>query len=127
MNKEVMKIVGKLEVMKIVGKLEDGTADSLDVIRLCELAKEGDLYASLEYGICLYLGEQIEPSINEATNYFIEALKSDDFGVLVELVSFMEYVDPILFEDLINQGHKKIYEKMKAKGQEIGIDIDNLN
>ena len=39
----------------------------------------------------------------------------------------MEYVDPILFEDLINQGHKKIYEKMKAKGQEIGIDIDNLN
>ena len=91
------------EVMKIVGKLEDGTADSLDVIRLGELA------------------------ISEATNYFIEALKSDDFGVLVELVSFMEYVDPILFEDLINKGQKKIYEKMKAKGQEIGIDIDNLN
>ena len=89
------------EVMKIVGKLEDGTADSLDVIRLGELAKEGELYAALEYGICLYLGEQIEPSISEATNYFIEALKSDDFGVLVELVSFMEYVDPILFEDLI--------------------------
>lgn len=39
----------------------------------------------------------------------------------------MEYVDPILFEDLINQGNKKIYEKMKTKGQEIGIDIDNLN
>ena len=115
------------EVMKIVGKLEEGTADSLDVKRLGELAKEGELYATLEYGICLYLGEQIEQNISEATNYFIEALKSDDFGVLVELVSFMEYVDPILFEDLINQGHKKIYEKMKSKGQEIGIDIDNLN
>ena len=115
------------EVMKIVGKLEEGTADILDIKRLGELAKNGDLYAALEYGICLYLGEQIEPSISEATNYFIEALKSDDFGVLVELVSFMEYVDPILFEDLINQGHKKIYEKMKAKGREIGIDIDNLN
>lgn len=115
------------EVLKIVGKLEDGTADSLDVKRLGELAKDGNLYASLEYGICLYLGEQIESSISEATNYFIEALKSDDFGILVELVSFMEYVDPILFEDLINQCNKKIYEKMKTKGQEIGIDIDNLN
>lgn len=115
------------EVTKIVGKLEDGTADSLDVKRLGEIAKEGDLYASLEYGICLYLGEQIEPSISEATDYFIKALGSDDFGVLVELVSFMEYVEPNLFEDLINQGHKKIYEKLKAKGQEIGIDIDNLN
>ena len=117
----------RYETLKIVRKLENGRADYLDVKRLGELADEGDLYASLEYGICLYLGEQIEPSISEATNYFVEALKSDDFGVLVELVSFMEYVDPILFEDLINQGHKKIYEKMKAKGQEIGIDIDNLN
>ena len=117
----------RYETLKIVRKLENGRADYLDVKRLGELADEGDLYASLEYGICLYLGEQIEPSISEATNYFIEALKSDDFGVLVELVSFMEYVDPILFEDLINQGHKKIYEKMKAKRQEIGIDIDNLN
>ena len=115
------------EVRKIVGKLEEGTADSLDVKRLGELAKDGNLYAALEYGICFYLGEQIEPSISEATNYFIEALKSDDFGVLVELVSFMEYVDPILFEDLINQGNKKIYEKMKTKGQEIGIDIDNFS
>lgn len=115
------------EVRKIVDKLEKGTADVLDIKRLGELAKDGDFYAALEYGICLYLGEQIEPSISEATNYFIEVLKSDDFGVLVELVSFMEYVDPILFEDLISQGHKKIYEKMKAKGQEIGIDIDNLN
>lgn len=35
------------EVLKIVGKLEDGTADSLDVKRLGELAKDGDLYASL--------------------------------------------------------------------------------
>ena len=117
----------RYETLKIVRKLENGRADYLDVKRLGELADEGDLYASLEYGICLYLGEQIEPSISEATNYFIEALKSDDFGVLVELVSFMEYVDSILFEDLINQGNKKIYEKMKTKGQEIGIDIDNLN
>ena len=117
----------RYETLKIVRKLENGRADYLDVKRLGELADEGDLYASLEYGICLYLGEQIEPSISEATAYFIEALKSDDFGVLVELVSFMEYVDPILFEDLINQGRKKIYEKMKSKGQEIGIDIDNLN
>lgn len=117
----------RYETLKIVRKLENGRADYLDVKRLGELADEGDLYASLEYGICLYLGEQIEPSISEATNYFVEALKSDDFGVLVELVSFMEYVDPILFEDLINEVHKKIYEKMKAKGQETGIDIDNLN
>ena len=115
------------EVLKIVGKLKDGTADSLDVKRLGELAREGDLYASLEYGICLYLGEQVEPNISEATKCFIEVSKSDDFGILVELVSFMEYVDPILFEELINGVHKKIYEKMKAKGLEIGIDIDNLN
>lgn len=115
------------EVLKIVGKLKDGTADSLDVKRLGELAREGDLYASLEYGIYLYLGEQIEPSISEAIKYFIESAKSYDFGILVELASFMEYVDPILFEELINEVHKKIYEKMKAKGQEIGIDIDNLN
>ncbi len=115
------------EAMAIVRKLEDGSADVLDVKRLGELAREGDLYASLEYGICLYLGEQIEPNISEATNYFIEAAKSDDFAILVELASFMEYVDPILFEELINEVHKKIYEKMKARGQEIGIDIDNLN
>ena len=115
------------EALKIVGKLEEGTADALDVKRLGELAKEGDLYASLEYGICFYLGEQIEPSISEATKHFIKSAKSDDFGILVELASFMEYVDPILFEELINELHKKIYEKMKAKGQEIGIDIDNLN
>ena len=115
------------EVRKIVGKLEKGTADVLDIKRLGELAKNGDLYAALEYGICLYLGEQIEQNISEATNYFIESAKSDDFGILVELASFMEYVDPILFENLINEVHKKIYEMMKAKGQEIGIDIDNLN
>ena len=87
------------EVRKIVDKLEKGTADVLDIKRLGELAKDGDLYASLEYGICLYLGEQIEPSISEATKCFIESAKSDDFRILVELVSFMEYVDPILFED----------------------------
>lgn len=117
----------KKEVRKIVDKLEEGTADVLDIKRLGELAKNGDLYAALEYGICLYLGEQVEPNISEATRCFIEASKSDDFAILVELASFMEYVDPILFEELINEVHKRIYEKMKAKGQEIGIDIDNLN
>ena len=44
------------EVLNIVGKLEDGAADALDVKRLGELAREGGLYALLEYRICLYLG-----------------------------------------------------------------------
>ena len=39
----------------------------------------------------------------------------------------MKYVDANLFEELINEVNKKIYDKMKTRGQEIGIDIDNLN
>lgn len=115
------------EVLEIVRKLEDGMADYFDVERLGKLADEGNLYAALEYGICLYLGEQVLIDKDKAQAYFEKAIESDDFGVLVELVSFMDYVDPYLFNELIELGKKKVQRKIEEKSKELGFDISELN
>lgn len=115
------------EILEIVRKLEDGTADYFDVERLGKLADEGNFYAALEYGICLYLGEQVLIDKDKAQTYFEKAIQSDDFSVLVELVSFLDYVDPFRFNELIDIGTKKIRKKMEDKGKELGIDINNLH
>ncbi len=116
----------RYETLKIVRKLENGRADYLDVKRLGELADEGDLYASLEYGICLYLGEQVLEDKDRSYIYFEKASKSDDFNILVELVSFMNYFEDSRFNELIDVVMKKIRKKMEDKGKELGIDINNL-
>lgn len=116
----------RYETLKIVRKLENGRADCLDVKRLGELADEGDPYASLEYGICLYLGEQVLEDKDRSFIYFEKASKSDDFNILVELVSFMNYFEDSRFNELIDVGMKKIRKKMEDKGKELGIDINNL-
>ncbi len=115
------------EVFEIVRKLEDGTADYFDVERLGKLADEWDLYAALEYGICLYLGEQVLIDKDKALIYFEKAIQSDDFSVLVELVSFMDYVDPFRFDELIELGKKKVQRKIEEKSKELGFDTSELN
>lgn len=115
------------EILEIVRKLEDGTADYFDVERLGKLAYGGDLYAALEYGICLYLGEQVLIDKDKAQFYFEKAIQSDDFGVLVELVSFMDYVDPFRFNELIELGKKKVHRKIEEKNKELGFDTSKLN
>ena len=115
------------EVFKIVRRLEDGYADYFDVERLGVLANEGDLYASLEYGICLYLGEQVFEDKEKSYTYFEKASASDDFNILFELVSFMNYVEDSRFKELIDKGMKKIRKKMEDKAKELGIDINNLH
>ncbi len=115
------------EVLEIVRKLENGIADYFDVERLGKLADEGDLYAALEYGICLYLGEQVLIDKKKARSYFEMAIESDDFGVLVELVSFMDYVDPFRFNELIELGKKKVHRKIEEKNKELGFDTSKLN
>lgn len=115
------------EVLDIVRKLEDGFATYFDVERLGKLADEGDLYAALEYGICLYLGEQVLIDKDKAQSYFEKAIQSDDFGVLVELVSFMDYVDPYRFDELIDLGKKKVNRKIEEKNKELGFDTSKMN
>ena len=115
------------EVLEIVRKLEDGTADYFDVERLGKLGDGGDLYAALEYGICLYLGEQVLIDKDKAQSYFEMAIESDDFGVLVELVSFMDYVDPYRFDELIDLGKKKVNRKIEEKSKELGFDTSKMN
>lgn len=115
------------EVLEIVRKLEDGTAGYFDVERLGRLADEGNFYAALEYGICLYLGEQVLIDNDKAQFYFEKAIQSDDFGVLVELVSFMDYVDPYRFNELIELGKKKVHRKIEEKSKELGFDSSKLN
>lgn len=115
------------EVLEIVRKLEDGNADYFDVERLGKLADEGNFYAALEYGICLYLGEQILVDKDKAHSYFEKAIQSDDFGVLVELVSFMDYVDPFRFGELIDIGKEKVHRKIEEKSKELGFDASKLN
>lgn len=115
------------EVLEIVRKLEDGFATYYDVERLGKLADEGDLYAALEYGICLYLGEQVLINKEKAQSYFDKAIQSDDFGVLVELVSFMDYMDPFRFKELIDIGKEKVHRKIEEKNKELGFDASKLN
>ena len=115
------------EILEIVRKLEDGTADYFDVERLGRLADEGNFYAALEYGICLYLGEQVLIDKDKAQSYFEKAIRSDDFSVLVELVSFLDYVDPFRFDKLIDIGKKKVHRKIEEKSKELGIDASKLN
>lgn len=115
------------EVLEIVRKLEDGTADYFDVERLGKLVNAGDLYAALEYGICLYLGEQVLVDKDKAQSYFEMAIESDDFGVLVELVSFMDYVDPYRFNELIELGKEKVHRKIEEKSKDLGFDISKIN
>lgn len=115
------------EVLEIVRKLEDGFATYFDVERLGKLADEGDHYAALEYGICLYLGEQVLVDKEKAQSYFEKAIQSDDFGVLVELVSFMDYVDPFRFKELIDIGKEKVHRKIEEKSKELGFDASKLN
>ena len=115
------------EVLEIVRKLEDGMADYFDVERLGKLADEGNLYAALEYGICLYLGEQVLVDKDKAQCYFEMAIESNDFGVLVELVSFLDYVDPYRFNELIELGKKKVQRKIEEKSKELGFDTSKLN
>lgn len=115
------------EVLEIVRKLEDGIADYFDVERLGNLADGGDLYAALEYGICLYLGEQVLVDKDKAESYFEKAIQSDDFSVLVELVSFLDYVDPFRFDELIVLGKKKVHRKIEKKSKELGFDASKLN
>ena len=76
------------EVLEIVRKLEEGTADYFDVERLGKLADEGDLYAALEYGICLYLGEQVLVDKDKAQSYFEKAIQSDDLACSWNLFPF---------------------------------------
>lgn len=115
------------EVLEIVRKLEDGFATYFDVERLGKLAEEGDLYAALEYGICLYLGEQVLVDKDKAEIYFEKAIQSDDFSVLIELVSFMDYVDPFRFKELIDIGKEKVQRKIEEKSKELGFDASKLN
>lgn len=115
------------EVLEIVRKLEDGTADYFDVERLGKLADGGDLYAALEYGICLYLGEQVLIDKEKAQSYFEMTIESDDFGVLVELVSFLDYVDPFRFKEVIDIGKEKVHRKIEKKSKELGFDASKLN
>lgn len=115
------------EVLEIVRKLEDGLATYFDVERLGKLADEGSLYAALEYGICLYLGEQVLVDKDKAQSYFEKAIQSDDFSVLVELVSFMDYVDPFRFKELIDIGKEKVRRKIEEKSKELGFDGSKLN
>lgn len=115
------------EVLEIVRKLEDGTADYFDVERLGKLAEEGNLYAALEYGICLYLGEHVLVDKDKAQSYFEQAIQSDDFSVLIELVSFMDYVDPFRFKELIDLGKEKIQREIEEKSKELGFDASKLN
>ena len=115
------------EVLEIVRKLEDGIADYFDVERLGKLADEGNLYAALEYGICLYLGEQVLIDKDKAQSYFEKAIESDDFSVLVELVSFLDYVDPYRFNELIELGKKKVHREIEDKSKELGFDPSKLN
>ena len=115
------------EILEIVRKLEDGIADYFDVERLGKLADEGDLYAALEYGICLYLGEQVLIDKDKAQSYFEMAIESDDFGVLMELVSFLDYVDPFRFKELIDIGKEKVHRKIEEKSKELSIDVSKLS
>lgn len=115
------------KVLEIVRKLEDGIADYFDVERLGRLADEGDFYAALEYGICLYLGEQVLIDKDKAQSYFEKAIQSDDFGVLVELVSFLDYVDPFRFGELIIIGKDKVHKKIEEKNIELGFNTTKLN
>ena len=103
------------EVFKIVRRLEDGYADYFDVERLGVLANEGDLYASLEYGICLYLGEQVFEDKEKSYTYFEKASASDDFNILFELVSFMNYVEDSRFKELIDKGMKRYVKRWKIR------------
>ena len=115
------------EVLEIVRKLEDGFATYYDVERLGKLAEEGNLYTALEYGICLYLGEQVLVDKDKAESYFEKAIQSDDFSVLIELVSFMDYVDPFRFNELIDIGKEKVHRKIEEKSKELGFDANKLN
>lgn len=115
------------EVLEIVRKLEDGTADYFDVERLGRLADEGNFYAALEYGICLYLGEQVLIDKDKAQVYFEKTIESDDFSVLVELVSFMDYADQYRFVDLIDNGKEKVHRKIEEKSKELGFDPIKLS
>ena len=82
---------------------------------------------ALEYGICLYLGEQVLVDKDKAQSYFEMAIQSDDFGVLVELVSFLDYVDPFRFDELIGLGKKRVQTKIEQKSKELGFDASKLN
>ena len=64
---------------------------------------------------------------DKAQSYFETAIKSDDFGVLVELVSFLDYVDPYRFMDLIDIGKEKVHKKIEGKSKELGFDASKLN
>lgn len=64
---------------------------------------------------------------DKAQFYFEKAIRSDDSGVLVELVSFMDYVDPFRFDELIGLGKKKVQRKIEEKSKELGFDASKLN
>lgn len=80
------------EVEDILFKLKEWTANKEDILRLKEIADQGDTKASLNYGICLFVGHLIDENRNEASKYFEKVYLNGTIEELNELASFYDEV-----------------------------------
>ena len=83
------------EVDGILARLKDWSATKKDVIRLKEIADLGDTKASLNYGICLFVGHLVEEDKEKASKYFEKVYLSGTIEELNELASFYDAGLPI--------------------------------
>lgn len=80
------------EVGDILFKFKEWTATKEDAMRLKEIADQGDTKASLNYGICLFVGHLIDEDRDEASKYFERGYLNGAIEELNELASFYDEV-----------------------------------
>lgn len=80
------------EVENILFKFKEWTATKEDVLRLKEIADRGDTRASLNYGICLFVGHLIDENRDKASKYFEKVYLNGTIEELNELASFYDEV-----------------------------------
>lgn len=80
------------EIEYISFKLKEWTATKEDVLKLKAIADQGDIKASLNYGICLLVGHLINENKDEASKYFETVYLNGTIEELNELASFYEEV-----------------------------------
>ena len=99
------------EVDGILARLKDWSATKKDVIRLKEIADLGDTKASLNYGICLFVGHLVEEDKEKASKYFEKVYLSGTIEELNELASFYDEVGGPAYRNMSDMVVEKAMSK----------------
>lgn len=108
------------EVERILFKLKEWTATKEDVIRPKEIDDWGDTKASLNYGICLFVGHLTDEGKDEASRYFEKVYMNGAIEELNELASFYDKVGGHAYKNMSDMCVSKaidMFRKMDTQKQ----------